>query len=116
METRKRLSRTHPLERPTQVIVLVMTDGEENASREYDGHKVRALIQEAQEAGWEFVFVGADVDVIAEASRWQLRAGSAVQISKSPAGMAEAYARMDRAVRQVRTTGKKKDVTEKLSP
>lgn len=44
-----------------KVFVFVETDGYENASKEYTGEAVRALVQEKKDKGWEFMFVGADL-------------------------------------------------------
>jgi hypothetical protein len=43
----------------------IMTDGAENASREYSHHQIVDLIAEKKKAGWEFVFLGADIDAYA---------------------------------------------------
>ena len=52
-------------ERPGAVTVLVMTDGHENASREWTGDAVRALIgQQEADYGWDFVFLGANMDAV----------------------------------------------------
>ena len=49
--------------RPGTVIVLVVTDGAENASVEWTGEKVRALVeQQTTVYGWQFVFLGANID------------------------------------------------------
>ena len=44
------------------VIIMVNTDGEENASTEFDGPTVRKMIEEKKEAGWQFVFIGEELD------------------------------------------------------
>lgn len=52
-------------ERPGGVTVLVMTDGHENASREWAGAAVRALIKQQETVyGWDFVFLGANMDAV----------------------------------------------------
>ncbi len=51
------------------VLVTIITDGEENASREYDGRAIKALIEEMKTKGWIFTYIGAnqDVEAVAEA-------------------------------------------------
>jgi len=44
-----------------KTLVVVLTDGLENASREYDGAAIRALIKDREAKGWTFVFLGADL-------------------------------------------------------
>ncbi len=45
-----------------KVIVLIHTDGEENASKEYTKEKIQKLVKNRKKAGWEFLFVGQDLD------------------------------------------------------
>lgn len=53
-------------ERPAAITVLVMTDGHENASREWTGEAVRALIAQQESVyAWDFVFLGANMDAVA---------------------------------------------------
>lgn len=45
------------------VLVTIITDGYENASREYTGHAIKALVEEMREKGWVFTYIGANQDV-----------------------------------------------------
>ena len=45
------------------VLVTIMTDGEENASREYSGKQIKALIEKLKEEKWTFTYIGTDHDV-----------------------------------------------------
>lgn len=57
--------------RAGKVMFVIITDGEENASREYLSDKVKAQIQRQKEKyGWEFVFLGANIDAVETASRF----------------------------------------------
>jgi hypothetical protein len=57
-------------QRPGQVICLIMTDGMENASRQWDWEAVKKLITQQREVyGWEFIFLGADIDAVAVGER-----------------------------------------------
>ena len=55
--------------RPEHTIVVIITDGYENASCKYDYAKVKAMIEQKTEEGWEFLFLGANIDAIGEASK-----------------------------------------------
>lgn len=55
--------------RPAKTVFVITTDGYENASRQYTYPAVKRLIEEQTEAGWEFLFLGANIDAAAEASR-----------------------------------------------
>jgi hypothetical protein len=56
--------------RPTKVMVVIMTDGLENASKEFSNPQLRALIAEQQAAGWVFLYLGANQDSFAEAGKY----------------------------------------------
>lgn len=60
-----RLARLPEEERPGKVIVLVVTDGEENASRHFQRSGVREMIERQETVyGWTFIFMGADQDAV----------------------------------------------------
>lgn len=66
--------------RPGKVVFLIMTDGEENQSREFRRSDVVSLIETRQTVDdWQFVFVGADLASIGEAGRLGFSAGSVAQ-------------------------------------
>ena len=50
------------------VIFVITTDGLENASREFSRDQVKKLIEQHQETGWEFFFLGANIDAVGEAA------------------------------------------------
>lgn len=50
------------------VLVTVITDGEENSSREYDGKAIKTLVESLKSNGWIFTYIGANQDVEAVAS------------------------------------------------
>ena len=57
--------------RAEKVMFVIITDGEENSSREYSSDKVKAQIERQKEkCGWEFVFLGANIDAVETASRF----------------------------------------------
>ena len=58
--------------RAGKVMFVIITDGMENASREYTTKKVKSMIEAEKEKGWEFVFLGANMDAV-ETARRQIR-------------------------------------------
>ena len=57
--------------RAEKVIFIIITDGEENSSREYSAEKVKGLIEgQKNKYGWEFVFLGANIDAVETAGRF----------------------------------------------
>ena len=57
--------------RAEKVMFVIITDGEENSSREYSAEKVKAQIQRQKEKyDWEFIFLGANIDAVETAGRF----------------------------------------------
>jgi uncharacterized protein YegL len=56
--------------KPTKVIVAIVTDGLENASHEFTTEKVKKLVEEQQALGWDFIFLGADLNTIQTAQTY----------------------------------------------
>jgi hypothetical protein len=91
-------------QRPGRVIFVIGTDGEENASREYTLPQVRDMITAQQEKyGWDFVFVGADIDAFAGAGGMGISRAGTVE-TRGPAVRA-AYASTNSAIRRARAGG-----------
>jgi len=58
-------------DRPEKTLFVITTDGMENASRKYSYQKLKSMIQRQKELyGWEFLFLGANIDAVQEASRF----------------------------------------------
>lgn len=74
-----------------QVIFVIVTDGMENASHKYTYEKVRGLIQAKQEDGWEFLFLGANMDAVAEAANLGIHEDRSVTYVADRVGSAVAY-------------------------
>ncbi len=94
-----RLERRKPGERPDRVLFVVLTDGHENASREFSTERIRELVERRErEDGWTFVYLAADVDAFAEASLRGIRADRAYQFSKEAGKPGLAFERMSARV------------------
>ena len=91
--------------RAEHVLVAIATDGMENASFHYDYPQVKRMIEAAQRRGWEIVFMAANIDVAAEASRLGIRADRAMAYAPSPAGTREMFDEVCCACAQMRTEG-----------
>lgn len=65
--------------KPGKTIFVITTDGMENASRRYSYESVRRLIAEREEEGWEFLFLGANIDAAKEAVRMGIPTARAVR-------------------------------------
>lgn len=74
-------------ERAEKVMFVITTDGMENASQEYTYKKIRAMVEKQQENyGWEFIFLGANIDAIATAADFGIRADRAANYHADSAG------------------------------
>ncbi len=57
--------------RAEKVMFVIITDGEENSSREYSSNRIKAQIErQKKEYGWEFIFLGANIDAVETAGRF----------------------------------------------
>lgn len=74
-----------------QVLVSIITDGEENSSREFSGKMVKNLIDELKAMDWVFTFIGANIDVEQVAS--QISINNYISFNQSSAGTNAMYAR-----------------------
>ena len=84
---------------PEKTMFIITTDGYENASKRYDYEKVRKMIERQKEKyGWEFLFLGANIDAAAEARRFGISADRAVNYKCDEAGTALNYEVISEAV------------------
>jgi Mg-chelatase subunit ChlD len=81
-----------------KVLVVVMTDGHENASTEWTSRtQIAKLVKRKEEAGWKFVFFGANIDAFAEGESMNIPRSRSVQYSACPQGTSDSFRRMSRA-------------------
>lgn len=72
----ERLSNTNECDRPGKVIVTIITDGEENDSREYTVDRIRAMVTHQQDVyDWKFIFTGANQDAVLEGTKLGVNRG-----------------------------------------
>ena len=91
---------------PEKTLFVITTDGMENASREYSYERVKKMIKRQQSKyGWEFLFLGANIDAAAEAGRFGIDAGHAVDYHSDRDGTALNYEVLSETVSAVRTFG-----------
>jgi uncharacterized protein YegL len=79
-------------DRTEKVMVIITTDGMENASHEFNYNAVKAMIEQHKEKhGWEFIFLGANIDAAAEAQRIGISANRAQSFHNDSVGVALNY-------------------------
>lgn len=106
--TGERLAALPEDERPSKVIVLVMTDGEENHSVEFPGETGRAALkamieEQTNTYSWEFVFMGANIDAQATGASLGFKKSHVAQYAATNAGTLGAFESMSRGLTSSRT-------------
>ena len=92
-------------DRPEKTLFVITTDGMENASRRYSYEKVREMTQRQKEKyGWEFLFLGANIDAAKEAARFGIDADRAADYHADTQGTAVIYEAMSDVVYSVRAS------------
>lgn len=92
-------------QRPSKVVIVIVTDGEENSSREYSAKQIKDLIeQQKTEWNWEFIFLGTtDIDAFKNAGDYGVMRGQTM--SFSPANTRAAFAATSANIGAYRSTG-----------
>ena len=84
---------------PEKTVFVIITDGMENASRRYSFDKVRCMIERQQEKyHWEFMFLGANIDAIREASRFGIPASRAANYVHDSEGTKKNFSAISKAI------------------
>lgn len=87
------------------VIVVIVTDGLENASHEWKLAAVRDLIKDREALGWSFIFMGANIDAFAEGGALGVRGAAVMDYAGTAEGNQVAYASLSSNVTRSRVTG-----------
>ena len=90
-------------DRPEKTIFVITTDGMENASHQYSYDRVKQMVERQKEKyGWEFLFLGANIDAIATAGRFGISADRAANYHSDHEGTALNYEVLSDTVRAMR--------------
>lgn len=92
-----------PEDVPSSTVFIITTDGLENASKEYSAVQVRKMIEQHKESGWEFLFIGANIDAVGTAKGFGISADRAVKYHADSQGTEVLYDTVCAAVSNVRT-------------
>ena len=112
--TIKHIANIHKYARPEDVpahtIFVITTDGMENASRCYSSDRVKEMIRQQKEKyGWEFLFIGANIDAVETAARFGIQKERAVNYHADPKGTKVLYDSIAAPISAVRAGRKVKD-------
>jgi len=90
-------------DRPEKTLFVITTDGMENASRRYSYDRVKAMIRhEKEKYGWEFLFLGANIDAAAEAARFGIDADRSANYHADSKGTTVIYRAVNDAICHMR--------------
>lgn len=90
-------------DRPARTLFVITTDGMENASRRYSREQLRAMIErQKQSYGWEFLFLGANIDAAGEAARFGIGADCAANYRADREGTGVIYEALAETITRVR--------------
>lgn len=90
-------------DRPEKTLFVITTDGMENASRKYTYDRLKTMIERQKEKyGWEFLFLGANIDAAKEAARFGIGADRAANYHADSIGTAVIYEAVSEAVCNIR--------------
>ena len=94
-----------PEDVPEHTMFVITTDGQENASHRYTSEQVKKMIERQKEKyGWEFLFIGANIDAVETASRYGIGADRAVNYNADGEGTHILYETVAKAVCNVRAS------------
>lgn len=92
-------------DRPEKTVFIITTDGMENASSRYSFEKVKSMVERQKSRyGWEFLFLGANIDAIAVAGRFGIHACRTVNYECDGAGTQLNYQVLSETVAKIRRT------------
>ncbi len=94
---------TSEKERPEKVLFVIITDGMENASREYSYKQIKTMVEmQKSEHLWEFIFLGANIDAAETAGKFGVGADRAVNYHADSEGLKASYEAVACAVSEMR--------------
>jgi|TARA_R110000803_G_scaffold155276_2_gene219949 hypothetical protein len=92
-------------DRPSKVLICVMTDGDENASREFSPSDIKELVKlQTEEYKWEFVFIGANQDAVITSGTLGFDAGKTMTYAANSRGTTSAYQTLSDNVKTLRNS------------
>lgn len=91
-----------PEDVPEHTMFVITTDGLENASRKYNSRDIKRLIESKKEEGWEFLFIGANINAIETANDYGISADRAVNYNADSQGTGVVFEAVSETVAKFR--------------
>lgn len=100
-------------DRPEKTLFIITTDGMENASRKYNYNKIKSMVERQKEKyGWEFLFLGANIDAIEVAGKFGIGVDRALNYNCDKEGTALNFDVLSKTVAMVRKARNKQETGE----
>ncbi len=93
-----------PGTRPGKILFVVMTDGQENASRQYSKAEVSKMMDQLHTGGWQFVFLSSDMEAVGEAASYGFKSESIMQFGRSGKSWGNTMDLMNQKIHAFRTS------------
>jgi hypothetical protein len=91
-------------DRPDKIVMVVITDGQENSSVEFRKDHIVKMIKEKQKKhNWQFVFLSADLDSIDDAGDYGFQQGSTMAFDKDGKGVSDAFMSLSERITEFRS-------------
>jgi len=96
---------TNEEQRAEKVMLVITTDGMENASKEYNYEKIKKMVEwQKEKYGWEFIFIGANIDAISTAAKFGISRDRAANYNADSEGTRVNYEAVSNAVSELRAS------------
>jgi len=99
-------------DRPSKTLFVITTDGEENSSSHFNYKQIKKLVEAQKEKGWEFIFLGANIDAVNVAGSMGISANRAVNYHSDKVGTKKTYGAVASFMSAARMSAKVDDVAD----
>jgi Mg-chelatase subunit ChlD len=104
-EVGRKLAAMPETERPSKVLFLIITDGQENASHRYAADQIKSMVEHQRSVySWEFVFMGANIDAITSAVNLGISYQNSLNYSATKDGTHQLYATLSESTKRYRSS------------
>lgn len=112
INTGERLRKTPESDRPDKVIFVILTDGQENNSTDYNAQKIRDMIKhQSEKYNWQFIFLGANQDAVLSAQKIGINLDNSMTFNANTKGVSASYASISSNIASYRQTGNAVNLT-----
>ena len=106
----ERLGKMNERDRPSKVIFVITTDGQENSSKEFTQSQIKKMIEhQTNKYNWQFMFLGANIDAVSTARSFGISGQFASNYVANAIGTDVLYSTLSKSVSDFRTVGKIND-------